>query len=177
MQEIERRMALLRLMLADITTREEQCRANLQQLQTQQQRVIDFSVQRNASVASALSLLAETEERQRQEQMTLRHLHALRRRAQSELDALRLTQGVTDARKRLAELETRRQTLLQAAREPAPSDPPAATPQPAAMQLETTPPTHTGELGEIEAEMAELKRLIDDASTSAARTLSQQGSE
>jgi chromosome segregation ATPase len=163
MQEIERRMALLRLMLADITSREEHCRANLQQLEAQQQRVIDFAVQRNASVASALSLLAETEERQRQEQMTLRHLHALRRRAQGELDALRLTQGVSDAQKRLAELETRRQALLQAASEPA-----SAAPSPA-------PPT--GELGEIEAEIAELKRLIDDASTSAARTLSQQSSQ
>lgn len=177
MQEIERRMALLRLMLADITTREDQCRANLQQLQTQQQRIIDFSVQRNASVASALSLLAETEERQRQEQMTLRHLLALRRRAQGELDALRLTRGVSDARKRLAELETRRQALLQAAGAPVSGDEAAPAAQPAAMPPVGAAPTHTGELGEIEAEMAELKRLIDDASTSAARTLSQQGSE
>jgi chromosome segregation ATPase len=168
MQEIERRMALLRLMLADITSREDHCQANLQQLQAQQQRVIDFAVQRNASVASALSLLAETEERQRQEEMTLRHLHALRQRAQGELDALRLTRGVSDAQKRLAELETRRQALLQAASEQHSSEAPQATPP---------PPTQAGELGEIEAEIAELKQLIDDASTSAARTLSQQGRE
>ncbi len=170
MQEIERRMAFLRLMLADITSREELCQANLQQLQTQQQRVIDFAVQRNASVASALSLLAETEERLRQEEMTQRHLRALRRRAQSELDTLLLTRGVSDAQKRLAELEAHRQTLLQVT-SPHPSEAPQAAPAP------PTPPTQEGELGEIEAEIAQLKQLIDDASTSAARTLSQQSGE
>ena len=173
MQEIERRMAFLRLMLADITSREELCQANLQQLQTQQQRVIDFAVQRNASVASALSLLAETEERLRQEQMTQRHLHALRRRAQSELETLLLTRGVSDAQKRLAELEARRQVLLQAA-SPQPPEAPQAAPTP---PTPPTLPTQAGELGEIEAEIAQLKQLIDDASTSAARTLSQQGGE
>ncbi len=163
MQEIDRRMALLRLMLADITAREAQSRANEQQLRAQHQRIIDFAVQRNAGVGNALALLAETEARLAQETMTLRHLEALRRRAQSELDALLLTRRVSDAQQRLAELEARRRELTQ----PAATTPAAAPPE----------ARHSSEVAEIDAEMAELKTLIEDASASAARALAEQQME
>jgi hypothetical protein len=159
MHEIDRRMALLRLMLADISARAAQSRANEQQLRAQHQRIIDFAVQRNAGVGNALALLAETEERLAQEAMTLRHLEELRRRAQSELDALLLTRSVSDAQQRLAELEARRRTLT----EPAASGP-----------LEAN---QSSEVAEIEAEIAELKAMIADASESAARALAEQRME
>ena len=152
MQEIDRRMGLLRLMLADITAREAQSRQKREHLLAQQQRIVDFAVQRNAGVASALTLLAETEAQLTQETMTQRHLEALRQRAQSELDTLLLTRSVSDAQQRLAELETRRREL----------GPDAAASQETAQSTQII---------EIEAEMAELKTLIADASASAARAL------
>jgi DNA repair exonuclease SbcCD ATPase subunit len=165
MREIERRMALLRLMIADITARQEQSRANEQRLRAQYQRIIDFAVQRNAGVANALALLAETEERLRQESMTLRHLEELRQRAQSELDALRLTRRVADAQQRLADLEARRQQLTGQAPVHQPTSDGGAAPSLADVSQE---------LAEIEAEIAELNTLIVDASESAARALAQQ---
>lgn len=164
MQEIDRRMALLRLMLADITAREAQSQANEQQLRAQYQRIIDFAVQRNAGVGNALALLAETEARLGQEAMTLRHLEALRRRAQGELDALLLTRSVSDAQQRLAELEARRRELTQLAAPVAAED--AVAPWEDA--------SRSSEVAEIDAEIAELKTLIADASESAARALAQQ---
>lgn len=165
MHEIERRTALLRLMLADITARQEQSQANLQQLDTQYQRIIDFAIQRNAGVANALALLAETEQRLNQERTTLRHLEALRRRAQSELDTLRLTRSVSDAQQRLAVLEARRQELTQL---------PAGTPQSSDSEAWKSRPSQNSELAEIDAEIAELHTLIANASESAARALSEQ---
>lgn len=165
MHEIDRRMALLRLMLADITAREAQSRANEQQLRAQHRRVIDFAVQRNAGVGNALAALAETEARLVEETLTLRHLEELRRRAQSELEALLLTRSVSDAQQRLAELEARRQELMKAASASADADiaPPEAF--------------QGHEVAEIAAEMAELKALIEDASASAARALAEQQAE
>lgn len=165
MHEIERRMAMLRLMLADITARQEQSQANEQQLHTQYQRVIDFAVQRNAGVANALALLAETEQRLHQERATLRHLEALRRRAQSELDTLRLTRSVADAQQRLTELEARRQELMRL---------PAASQASCDGEAGESPFVANSELAEIEAEIAELNTQIANASESAARALSQQ---
>src|SRR5579885_3485111 len=165
MHEIERRMAMLRLMLADITARQEQSQANEQQLYTQYQRIIDFAIQRNAGVANALALLAETEQRLTQERATLRHLEALRRRAQSELDTLSLTRSVADAQQRLTELEARRQELAK---------PPAASQASGSGEVGELPPGSNSELAEIESEMAELNTLIANASESAARALSQQ---
>ena len=165
MHEIERRMAMLRLMLADITARQEQSQANEQQLHTQYQRIIDFAVQRNAGVANALALLAETEQRLSQERATLRHLEALRRRAQSELDTLRLTRSVADAQQRLTELEARRQELTKL-----PVGPQAG----GDTEASESPAVASSELAEIDTEIAELNTLIADASESAARALSEQ---
>lgn len=160
MHEIDRRMALLRLMLADITAREAQSRTNEQQLRAQHRRIIDFAVQRNAGVGNALAALAENEARLAEETLTLRHLEELRRRAQSELEALLLMRSVSDAQQRLAELEARRQELTR------PAD--------AAAPLEAS---QSHEVAEIDAEMAELRTLIEDASASAARALAEQQAE
>lgn len=165
MHEIERRTAMLRLMLADITARQEQSQANVHQLEAQHQRIIDFAVQHNASVANALALLAETEQRLNQERTTLRHLEALRRRAQSELDTLRLTRSVADAQQRLVELEARRQELTQL---------PAGAPRSSDSEAWESLPARNSELADIEAEIAELHTLIANASESAARALSEQ---
>lgn len=166
MHEIDRRMALLRLMLADITAREAQSRTNEQQLRAQHRRIIDFAVQRNAGVGNALAALAENEARLAEESLTLRHLEELRRRAQSELETLLLMRSVSDAQQRLAELEARRQELTR----PAPTAPADA---------DAAPPgaSQRNEVAGIDAEMAELKTLIEDASASAARALAEQQTE
>ncbi len=151
MPEMERRIALLRLLLADITDRERQARATQEQLRGQLTRIVDFTVRQNAGVSHALSAMEEVEERLAQQETRLRHLALLRARSQGELQALVVTRGVADARARLTELEQRRAQLV-AADQP---EGPAA------------------ELAQIDAEIAELQALIQQASDQAARSLTQ----
>lgn len=161
MQEMDRRMALLRLLLADIETRAREARHALEQLQKQQRRIVDFAVRQNIPVSSALSSLAEVEERITQQAMAERHLDMLRARARSELDALRVTRGVADARARMADLEARRAALPTA----------AGAQQPASGDDAHVTTAVPDERAAIDAEIAALRTAIEEASEEAARSL------
>lgn len=156
MQEMDRRVALLRLLLADIADRERQAGESARLLRGQLTRIVEFTIQRNGGVSNALAAMAEAEERLAQQETTLRHLAMLRKRTQSEIQALLVTRGVSDARLRLAELESRRAALLDAG---------------GAHGASEEAPVVTTELSEIEAEITELKAQIEAASDAAARAL------
>jgi hypothetical protein len=159
MQEMDRRVALLRLLLSDITARERQALENGEQLRIQMSRIVDVSVRQNAPVMQALSFLAEVEERLAQQEMVLRHLGMIRERAQSELNALLVTQRVTDAHLRLAELQRRRTDLMRAKTDD------SVAPEAADTQAQSS------ELAAIDAEIHELEAAIEHASEAAARAL------
>ena len=164
MQEMDRRIDLLRLLLADLNARIKQAQEAHDGLRGQLSRIVDFAVRSNISVTSALAALAEAEERAAQQEMILRHLTMLQKRAQSELEALRLTRGVSDAHARLHELEARRRVLLAA-----PPTGAAGGDSVSAASLEAA----ANELVDIEAEIASLHAEIDAASAAAARALSE----
>ncbi|HEU5439524.1 MAG TPA: hypothetical protein VFU88_09560 [Ktedonobacterales bacterium] len=147
MQEMDRRLGLLRLMLADITDREKQAQTGLATLRTQLKRIVDFTVQFNGGVGNALAGMGEVEERIARQEAELRHLGMLRQRAESEIHALIVTRGIADARTRLAGLETRRAALRE------------------------SEPLDAAALAEIEAEIAALQAEIHSASQEAARSL------
>lgn len=149
MQELDRRVGMLRLLLADLTARRQQTEDLRTQLGQQVERMVEFTVRRNAIVSNALAAMAELDERQRRAEADLRHIELLRKRAQDELDALLVTRGIGEARARLEELEREAETLRAA---PAPEE---------------------GRLGEIAAEMAELRAEIERASEEAARALTE----
>ncbi|HEX8037251.1 MAG TPA: hypothetical protein VF510_25575 [Ktedonobacterales bacterium] len=161
MQEMDRRIALLRLLLADITGRERETGEAIAQLRKQLTRVVDFTVQYNGSVAGALSSLAEVEERLAQQEGTLRHLRMLRERASGELQALVVTRGVTDARTRLTELEAQRRALVSAGDE---------------TTVAEEVRKQERRIAEIDAEIADLLAQIQAASEAAARALTSGGS-
>lgn len=167
MHEIDRRIGLLRLLLADLRARRDQTEQAQTQLHAQMRHIVEFTIMRNGMVANALAGLADLEERQTQAAATLRHLELLRRRAQQELDALLVTRGVMDARTRLDELEQRRAQLLAPGTAPAPDRTAGA----AAAAGSSAPPAASAELAEIEAEMAELHATIEAASDAAVRAL------
>src|SRR5258708_4631428 len=152
MQEMDRRVGMLRLLLADIGDRERRAGDALRQLRGQRARIVDFTVQFNGGVANALTALREVEEQITLQDMMVQHLALLRQRARSELDALLVTRGVADAHARLAKLEQRRDE--RAAARPAEAAPHA-------------------ELADIEAEIAELHAAINSASEAAARALTE----
>lgn len=184
MHELERRIGLLRLLLADITARERQAQEASDQLSTQLARIADFTVRFNTSVANGLAAMDEVEESVEQQRRTARHLELLRKRAQSELDALLVTRSVGDARKRLALLESRRAELLHRSVASSPADAEPIAPVAGSLELPPESPVevipesaspstspHDGELREIEAEIAELRTAIEAASDAAARSL------
>lgn len=189
MQEMDRRVALLRLLLADITRRERETSEAITQLRKQLTRVVDFTVQYNGSVVGALSSLAEVEERLVQQESTLRHLLMLRERASAELQALLVTRGVTDAHTRLAELEAQRRELVDAGdvitalsesldtggdtiRDLTP-----ANADPGSMKSSAQDACEREQrIAEIDAEVAELQAHIQAASEAAARAVTGSGS-
>ncbi|HLZ21558.1 MAG TPA: hypothetical protein VKQ30_05500 [Ktedonobacterales bacterium] len=147
MQEMDRRVGFLRLMLADITDRERQTGEATKQLRTQLTHVADVTAQFNGAVATALAAMSEIEERLAQQDMLLRHLGMLRRSARAELDALLVTRDIAAARDRLVELEAQRQSIAPGA------------------------PDAVQRLAGIDAEMRELRSHIEAASDIAARSL------
>jgi hypothetical protein len=170
MQELDRRVGLLRLSLADIADRERRAKEVSTQLRAQLTRIVDFTVQFNGGVANALSALAEVQERLATEELTLRHLGMLRQRIRRELDTLVVTREVADARARLTALEARRSELLAA---PPASDLGATELGAGAGQQGSNGTAHSGELAEIDAEIAELRAAIEAASDAAARALTE----
>lgn len=153
MQELDRRVGLLRLMLADISDRERRGQAGLVTLRGQLKRIVEFTVQRNGGVGNALASMAEVEERILRQEAELRHLGLLRRRAEGEIQALVVTRGISDARARLAELEQRRSALV--------------------AQRDAGEVHDAGELAAVEAEIAALQAEIHAASQAAARALAE----
>jgi Rps23 Pro-64 3,4-dihydroxylase Tpa1-like proline 4-hydroxylase len=95
MQEMDRRIAMLRLLLADLTARRQQTEDLRTQLRQQVDRMVEFTVRRNAIVANALAAMADLDERQTRAEADLRHIELLRRRAQQELE--REAETVRDA--------------------------------------------------------------------------------
>jgi chromosome segregation ATPase len=158
MQEMDRRVGLLRLMLADITDRERQGQVGLVTLQAQLKRIVEFTVQFNGGVGNALASMAEVEERIARQGAELRHLALLRRRAEGEIQALLVTRGIADARARLAELEQRRAALVEQRQTTGDAD---GTEQ------------EDDELAAIVAEIAALQAEIHSASQAAARALTE----
>jgi chromosome segregation ATPase len=154
MRELDRRVGILRLLLADIADRERQAEDARKQLRGQIQRIVDFTVQFNGGVSNALAGMAEVEDRLTRQDAALRHLALLRERARAELHAVLVTGEVADSRRRLAELEAQRTRLVADA-----SD--SVAPQPDA----------TVGLAEIDAEIASLRAAIEAASDDAARSL------
>ncbi len=165
MREMDRRVGILRLLLADIADRERQAEEARKQLEGQLRRIVDFTVQYNGGVSNALASMAEVEDRLREQEAAWRHLTLLRDRARSELHALIVTRDIAEAQRRLAELEAQRARLLASPSETPPSEPsPSAT-------TDAAQPTAAPSLAEIDAEIASLRGAIEAASAAAARSL------
>jgi hypothetical protein len=174
MQEMDRRVGLLRLSLADIADRERRTKEVSTQLRAQLTRIVDFTVQFNGGVANALSALAEVEERLATEEMTLRHLSMLRQRIRRELDTLVVTREVADARARLTALEARRSELLATQPTSSPGLDAGNLTGDASQQMQhQNGSAPSGELAAIDAEIAELRAAIEAASDAAARALTE----
>jgi hypothetical protein len=145
-QKIDITIARLRLLLADVTAKEQQYTGARQQFREQLRRAIEFSIYGDCSLESSLGSMAEIQQRIVAAEGTLRDLGLIRARAERELESLQLTKRIEAAKAELQELMARQRKLEQAGT--------------------------LGADGEgLGAKIRELRQQINEASEQAARTL------
>jgi hypothetical protein len=137
------------LLLADISAREKSIEDQRRTCNDQRAKLITFSLYGDSTLDSVLTMLADVEERQASIEATARSLAAIRKRAEVELESLQLTKGIEEAKVLLQQLQARQ-----------------------AGDLETAEPLSEAE---IQAEIARLQTLINEASERAAKTIGRGG--
>jgi chromosome segregation ATPase len=171
-QEVDKRIGLLRLLLADLHAKQARLSEMEDQYRAQLARIVDFVVYREGDAASALSLMAEVQTKLDEVVMSAGHVNLIVEKAQVELDVLSLTKSVAEARSQLAELERRQQELSERL-------------QPMSAGFDASEPTHEGaavdeirrirdEVEAVSGEISRLNNLISEASEQAARTIQAQ---
>ena len=163
MQKLDVMIARLRLLLAEVATRESQA-ANLhRQLGEQMNRLVSFSVYGDGDLDRSLGLMADVEARLRDAEARQRHLALIRQRVERELESLLLTKGVEEAKSRLVELQRQKNEIGQRL---------------AAGVTEMEAANEQADLAQAEATLAEqIRRLqseINEASERAARSIENQ---
>ena len=172
MPELEKRIGLLRLLLADVEGKQAQVSEMEAQYKGQLSRIVDFVIHREGDVGNALSLMAEVQSKLDEAAQTGTHLNMIHERAAVELDVLILTKRVSEARSQLAELESRQQELADRL-----SGLPVAGPERVAAadagagdQAEDFAKIQA-EVDDVSHEITRLHDLITEASERAARTI------
>lgn len=171
MQELGKRIGLLRLLLADIQSKQAQIDEMEGQYRAQLARIVDFVVYRDGDVANALSLMSEVQGKLDEVLQTKGHLAQITEKTNLDLEVLVVTKRVSEARSQLAELEQRQQELssrLAYLSEDRPDEPDHPN-------LDTGQRLHirsiSDEVTEVATEIERLNRLITEASERAARTI------
>ena len=143
MKKIDITIARLRLLLADVSSRERGLEDQRRVCRDQQNKLVTFSMYGDGSLDSVLTMLADVQERLTHIDATSQSLAMIRKRAEFELESLQLTKGIEEAKVLLQQLQ---------AKQAAPSD--------AVLSPE-----------EIQAEIARLQALINEASERAAQNI------
>ena len=145
LKKLDLTIARLRLLLADVTARENAIEGQRATFRDQYDKLVTFALYGDTTLDSVLTMMGDVEERIQHVEGAGRALHALRLRAERELESLQLTKGIEEAKSLLAQLKVQQQ----AATEPG------------------SPLTRD----EIQAEITRLQSLIAEASERAAKSL------
>jgi hypothetical protein len=145
LRKLDLTIARLRLLLADVTAREGAIEDQRRTCREQRDKLITFSLYGDSTLDSVLSMLSDVDERLAEVEATARSLASIRKRAENELESLQLTKGVEEAKVLLNELQARQAEPV--------GSPGALSP------------------AEIQAEIARLQSLINEASERAAKSL------
>ncbi|MCC7371846.1 MAG: hypothetical protein IT306_25740 [Chloroflexi bacterium] len=147
MQKIDVTIARLRLLLADVSAKEQQYGAMRQQFRDQLRRAIDYSIYGEGTLDGTLGLMAEIQQRIAGAEGSLRDLGLIRARAERELESLQLTKRIEAAKAELRQLMDRQ----------------------AGLDVSDTLALAGSEL--IAEQIRQLQQQINEASEQAARTL------
>ncbi|MDQ3810720.1 MAG: hypothetical protein M3336_10560 [Chloroflexota bacterium] len=145
LKKIDLAIARLRLLLADIGARETSIEDQRRTYHEQRAKLVQFSIYGEGTLDSVLAMMADVEERLAHVEATARSLGAVRKRAEMELESLQLTKGIEEAKVLLHELRARQAGPVDGGDALSPA--------------------------EIQAEIARLQSLINEASERAAKTI------
>jgi hypothetical protein len=145
LKKIDITIARLRLHLADVTAREAALEEQRRPFRDQHHKLITFSMYGDSTLDSVLAMLQDVQERLDVVEARARALQAIRQRAENELESLQLTKGIEEAKVLLQQLQARQAGPVDAADALSPA--------------------------EIQAEIARLQQLINEASERAAKTI------
>jgi hypothetical protein len=143
--KIDITIARLRLLLADITAREGALGEQRRTLREQQNKLVTFSMYGDSSLDSVLAMLADVQDRLAHIEATSQSLSTIRKRAEIEVESLQLTKGIEEAKGVLQALQARQ-----------------AAPRDAGDALGPE---------QIQAEIARVQALINEATERAAQNL------
>ena len=104
MREIDKTIAKIKLVLADLAAREAHMESLRVQLQTQLSRLPRFALYGNSEPESVLSMMSDVESRLAEIDGDLRRIGWLRRTAEEELETLEITRRIDQQRERLDSL-------------------------------------------------------------------------
>ena len=145
LKKIDITIARLRLLLADVTSRERGLEDQRRVCREQQNKLVTFSMYGDSSLDSVLTMLADVQERLSHIEATSQSLAAIRKRAEFELESLQLTKGIEEAKVLLQQLQAKQAASADASEALSPA--------------------------EIQAEIARLQALINEASERAAQNI------
>jgi len=112
-QKIDVTITKLKLLLADVTAKEQRLGMMRQQFRDQLRKALEFSVYGDASLDGTLGLMSEIQQRIAATESTVRDLGLIRTRAERELESLQLTKRIEAAKTELNELLVRQAELEQ----------------------------------------------------------------
>jgi chromosome segregation ATPase len=145
LKKIDLTIARLRLLLAEISAREASLEEQRRTCREQNNKLVTFSLYGDSTLDSVLAMLGDVQERLTHIEATSRSLAAIRKRAEHELESLQLTKGIEEAKVLLEQLQARQASSAGADDALSPA--------------------------EIQAEIARLRSLINEASERAARSI------
>ncbi|HEY1292517.1 MAG TPA: hypothetical protein VGJ60_05430 [Chloroflexota bacterium] len=107
LKKIDITIARLRLLLADVASRERGLEDQRRVCREQQNKLVTFCMYGDGSLDSVLAMLADVQERVTHIEATAQSLAAIRKRAEFELESLQLTKGIEEAKVLLQQLQAR----------------------------------------------------------------------
>lgn len=107
MQKIDVMIGRMRLLLADVSAREDQLNQTRRQFQTQTNKLLNFTLYGDSPLDTSLTMLAEIDDRLEQSLRQMKYLKLIRDRLETEIESLQLTKRVGELKVELAILTSR----------------------------------------------------------------------
>jgi hypothetical protein len=104
MQKLDVMIARMRLLLADVASREAEVHQVIRQCHSQTEKIMSFTLYGESTLDSSLSMMSDVHERLEHSERMLQQLELVRTRLEAELESLQLTKRIEGLRGELSAL-------------------------------------------------------------------------